>query len=238
VDLAERAGGLLKLTVALYLLSGMTGCKDDNSFAADKMPVPTKARPSGYEDVDTGVRPILDSVAPGSKPKPPAVDAPKQPAFTDADIKELRASLPKLEGELVLEALGVVAKSRAASLTVCLGKPLTEATSQVIQAYKETWNDIEVSTPPKNNKHRRLSANGKRFRMTATAVGGTTIGCPSPKTHTKVSFRFQERTPAGLPSTALKLDTAASMKKALSPRDPAAARRARGSESPPPAPQD
>ncbi len=236
---AERIRGLTKLTIALLVLSRGTGCKDDNSFAKGKMPVPSKARPDGFEEVDTGVRPVVETdEKAGESPKKTPPPSPKRPAFTDADMKELRASLPTLEGELVLEALSVVAHSRVATLTICLNKPLTEATSQVIRAYKETWQDIKVSTPPKNNKHRRLSANGKRFRMTAGAVGGSTIGCPNPETHTKVSFRFQERTPPGLPSSALKLDEIAPMKKGLPVKDPAVGRPAQGTESPPPAPQD
>lgn len=266
---SHRIRELSRLTVALCTLSAMAGCKDDNSFASDKMPVPTKARPTGYDDVDTGVRPVLqDDGSKEAKPAKAAKADPKKPAFTDADIKELRDRLPALEGELVLEALGVVAHSRAATLTVCLHKPLTAATSQVIRAYKETWQDIKVTTPPNNKKQRRLSANDKRFRMTAAVVGGSTIGCPAPETHTKVSFRFQERTPPGLPSSALKLEgiaplhdatakkspvkeaTAkdapvkkapvknAPMKKAAPEWDPAAARRGRGSVSPPPAPRD
>ena len=262
---SHRIRELSRLTVALCILAAMAGCKDDNSFASDKMPVPTKARPTGYDDVDTGVRPVLqdDGSKEAEAAKAAKVDLKKPPAFSDADVKELRDRLPVLEGELVLEALGVVAHSRVATLTVCLHKPLTAATSQVIGAYKKTWQDIKVTTPPNNKKHRRLSANDKRFRMTAAVVGGSTIGCPAPETHTKVSFRFQERTPPGLPSSALKLEGIAPMhdaavkeapvkdapmkkarmkntpmKKAVPEWDPAAARRGRGSVSPPPAPQD
>jgi hypothetical protein len=270
VNPSHRIRELSRLTVALCTLCSISGCKDDNSFARDKMPVPTKARPIGYDDVDTGVRPVLEED--GSKEAEPAkaakIDPKKPPAFTEADIKELRDRLPVLEGELVLEALGVVANSRVATLTVCLHKPLTAATSQVISAYKKTWQDIRVTTPPNNKKHRRLSANDKRFRMTAAIVGGSTIGCPAPETHTKVSFRFQERSAPALPNSALKLEAIAPvkdaagkdapqkdapagrapvkeapakdtpMKKAAPEWEPAAARRGRGNVSPPPAPQD
>lgn len=239
---AERVGGLFKLTVALCALSGAAGCKDENSFAADKMPVPTKARPVGFEDIDTGVRPVIDSEAePSTEPKSPSIDL-KVSAFSDADIDELRTAIPKLEGELILDGLSVLENSSGAALTICLNKPLTQATAQVARAYKKAWRDVVIRNPGPDKKRRRLSANGVRFRMTAVASGGATIGCPAPETHTKVVFTFQERTPAPTAGSkaqmAVPINAAEPMRKVLSPPVRGAGRPVRGIESPPPNPRD
>lgn len=234
---AVRLRNPIQIAVALLLL---VSCMDDNSVAKDKMPKPSKARPEGFADVDTGARPQLkESPEPTVGDAGPAPRKNARPALTEAEVKALGLTLPKFEGELVLKALSPIAHSRVATMTICISKPLTAATSQVVREYrKKSWESIRVTTPPNDKKRRRLSANAERYRMTATAQGGATIGCSSPETHTKISMRFQQRIPTPVNKPAYKLDTPLPKKRALPRRDPDAVRRAPSSESPPQVPQD
>ncbi|MCP4447424.1 MAG: hypothetical protein GY811_19095 [Myxococcales bacterium] len=222
--------------VAVVLLS-VGSCKDDNSLAEDNMPTPTKARPEGFADIDTGARPNVPAKRKKSTTDAGVPKSQARPALSVTEITALGDSLPKLEGELVVKALAVVSKSRVATLTVCLSKPLTKATSQVVRAYRDNgWEDIRVTTPPIDKERKRLSANSVRYRMTATVEGGATIGCPTPEPHSKVAMRFQERTPP--PTVQHKTKMMVPKKKALHRPDPASVRRAPNDESRPPAPQD
>ncbi len=251
---------LLSAVIALGI-----GCKDDNGVSADSMPVPTKSRPPGFEDVDTGKRPNIDDSKKNTKPKKPSHSAHKKPGFSSAELKGLRELLPKLSSALVLDDLTTVRNARVATMSVCLPLPLTKASSRLVRAFREAaWTDIELSKPTKNATQRQFSANTKTYRLTASLIGGTTIGCPKPETHTKVAFRMQERQPAvGVPSKAMRKapakDTspedaptttdaatkaagatrgASFRRKALNVQGRAVALPAQGTESPPPAPQD
>ncbi len=224
------------LGIAAALLA-VAACRDDNDVSLESMPVLTKARPHGFEDIDTGERPKFDiEEAKNAKTEQDAKKAAKasskKPGFSGQELKELRSLLPELADSLVLKALAGVPHSRIATLTVCLAKPLSKATSQLVRAYRTAkWSDIDLVTQStaaarKNQKQKQLSANAPRFRMTATIVGGSTIGCPNEKTHSKVSFRFQERQPA-VPLPTLKADFARDprpKKKALKPQVPVVGR--------------
>ncbi len=204
------------------------------------MPVPTKARPEGFPDVDTGARPQLKEL-----PKAevldggPAPSTKARPALTASEVVALGQTLPTLRGELVLKALAVVPHSRVATMTICIPLPLEEATAQAAKGYRDnSWEAVRITTPPKYLERRRLSANSERYRMTATAQGGDTIGCPAADTHTKISLRFQERTPAPAATPSYKLETQVPTKKVTPRQGEAAALRAPSDESPPPAPRD
>ncbi len=232
--------------VLLCALGLLIGCKDDHDVAPGSMPVPTRARPEGFEHIDTGKRPPIAGETKKAKHVP--ATSSKKKSFSDEELGKIRKAIPEFEKALVLDDLETVRNTRVATLTLCLPSPITKASSQVVEAYKKAkWSDVNVSTPKTKRASRRLSANSKTYRMTASLVGGTTIGCPKPETHTKASFRFLERQPPKVPAKpilreALLLEhtpTKGTTKSTASSAEaPVVGRPARGSESPPQAPQD
>lgn len=202
------------------------------------MPIPTRERPEGFAEVDTGARPQLLETEPSEDagPEPTPIT---RPALSVAELDVLRKSLPAFENELILEDLEATPRSRVATMSICIAKPLTQATSFVVNELRDGgWEALRVTTPSNQSDGRRLSANSERFRLTATAEGGTSVGCPKPETHTKISMRFAERAPAPLKSSTYELDTRVPTKTLRPQRDEAARRREPSSESLPPSPRD
>lgn len=164
------------------------------------MPTPTKAAPVDYP-VDTGKRIIVPKES-GANDAKKAANSKGRPPLTDKDLKELKRSLPALEGARVLEHLEATPRSRLARMTLCSDLLVAEATAGMVSAFKrKKWADVSVSTPSNNKSHRTFSANLGRFRLNGTTTQGEFEGCKKSLNRTRISWSFQERQPPAVPAT-------------------------------------